>query len=183
MSVVCEIDALLPPPPKCDMCGIADKQLFSHHVIPRIYGGENKDIIQVCQHCHGLADGKFRRFIYDPFDLMKYWKDPLKTKDYNAKYIGQKMIYYLNLEDTCGIDLMLRYNTKTNRIGVSGGRHYNKRCKGRYSVKSIYYLTIEPNLVLKINVLYHNKIGNCLIVGHCYSRNRMTNHVNRMYRI
>jgi hypothetical protein len=167
---------------KCVMCGQINIQLFTHHVIPRVYGGDDSDTIQICRKCHGKADGKFRDLIYDPNNEARYWKDRNKHNEYARKTICQRAIFYMPCEDKTGISVTISYNKRIDRINIHSGRHNTGKCKGRYDFKSIYNLNPEPHVRYNVMVTQHQKSGSIRILGAIHHR-RYRKQLTNVYRI
>jgi len=56
----------------CKMCDRETNRLDTHHVVPKFLGGDDKDLVYLCQHCHGKADGRFKKFLLNPFGENDY---------------------------------------------------------------------------------------------------------------
>ena len=64
-------------------CKICKKYIkaYRHHIIPRFLGGgDDKDVILLCNKCHKTVDWKFMRLLFNPFNENYYGKRQFDKK-------------------------------------------------------------------------------------------------------
>lgn len=170
----------------CEMCGreSKDRQLDSHHALPRRYGGTNEDIIQICRSCHGKADDKFNRYILYPFEI-NTWHDEEKFKKSTQKYYRKyrrynKIMFVMHCDSHAYLHIVLIYNIKTkcptishswtwtyNKKNRAGERKYRKK---NYKSKLLYWYKINSN-ARHSDVLSYNIKTKHICITHVWYRN------------
>jgi hypothetical protein len=112
--------------PICSMCRQEKKKIDTHHLIPRSWGGTDKDTIQVCSSCHRKAESKFNQIVlYGGAPRVRDSKtmqivDLKKFRKYR-KSIKSRTLYYSKIHEE-GIayvtEIICQYVTINNHISI-----------------------------------------------------------------